>query len=358
MSKPQILIVGAGAVGLAQGYHLSPGASITYLVRPGRKPAFVAPKRLYDYRENALRVFDNYRVIESTSEVAGEEFLFVLDTLDGHTARSEGGTATLRAVGALIRDTSAFVAYDAIGVDIEDHYAESMGISKDRLILACSMLVHQPTPEITIPDTADRKLVAQADLLYICLPGQVGLMTFNTNPKLANALKEAYAKANKVKVAIQPAFAASLIGIAMLHLVTWNIDGYQPFPHLYANKPLWALMIRAQSEILALPRFGWAGWAISWVLSSSWITKKALFETQVDGAKPMAYHEFNAFHHGGKVVKQDIAALVDLLKDGEKEGRKMVALREVVERGEETERQKEEARAKAGEGGEGVRRRV
>jgi hypothetical protein len=357
MSRPKILIVGCGAVGLSQGYHLSPGADITYLVRPGRKPAFLPPKRLYDYKENALHVFDKYRVIESTSEVAGEEFLFVLDTLDGHTARSDGGTATLRAVGALIRDTSAFVAYDAIGLGIEDHYAASMGISKERLILACSMLAHQPTPDISIPSSADRDLVAQADLLYASLPGQAGLMVFNSQPKLAKTLQQVYAKNGKLKVVIQPAFVSYAVVLGMLHLVTWNIDGYGPFSHFYANKELWTLMLRAQREILALPRFGWAGWVLSWVMGS-WLTAKVGFRVLEDGAKPLLYHEFNGFHHGGKVVKQDIKVIEEIIAEGEREGHKMNAVREVCRRAEETERVKEDARAKERGGGETVRRHV
>ncbi|KAF2684025.1 hypothetical protein K458DRAFT_36429 [Lentithecium fluviatile CBS 122367] len=358
MSKSKILIVGCGAVGLSQGYHLSAAADITYLVRPGRKPAFVPPKRLYDYKENALRVFDNYRVIESANEVAGERFLFVFDTLDGHTARSEGGTSTLKAVGELIRETEAFVLYDAIGLDMEEHYAKSMSIGKERLLLAMSMLTHQPTPMISIPSTADRELVKQADLLYDGFPGHLGLMVFNTRPKLVKTLQATYAKNGKLKVAVHPAFLSAILPIGMLHLVVWNIDGYRPFPHLKANNELWGLMLRAQRETLALPRFGWTGWVFSWVLGS-WATARLLFQAQVDGALPMAFHEFNAFHHGGKVVKQDIAMLEDIAAEGERVGRKMVALREVVRRAEETERLKEEERVKAkADGEEGVRKRV
>lgn len=78
MARPKILIVGCGAVGMTQGYILSSGADITYLVRPGRTSAFKGPKKLYDYKENALHTFDNYRLIESPSDVADEEFFCVL----------------------------------------------------------------------------------------------------------------------------------------------------------------------------------------------------------------------------------------------------------------------------------------
>jgi ketopantoate reductase len=59
MGVPEILIIGCGAVGLSQGYHLSFGAEITYLVRPERTSAFQSPKKLYDYKDYALRIFDD-----------------------------------------------------------------------------------------------------------------------------------------------------------------------------------------------------------------------------------------------------------------------------------------------------------
>ena len=55
----------------------------------------------------------------------------------------------------------------------------------------------------------------------------------------------------------------------------------------------------------------------------------------VEGAKPMKLEEFNAFHHGGKVAKQDLRTLEDILREGEGAGRKMTALREIVEKAHE-----------------------
>lgn len=346
MPKPKILIVGCGAVGLAQGYHLSAGADITFLVRPGRKPAFTPPKRLYDYKENTLHVFDNYQLIESTSEVAGEEFYCVFDTLDGHTARSEAGTATLRAVGDLIRDNQrTFVLYDAIGLDMKDHYAASLGITNDRLLLVASMLAHQPTKSISVPASANSDLVAQADLLFSYQPGHVGLMAFNTEPKIVQALKEAYNKSDKLHIQLVPAFVVKWAPLlAMLHVMTWNIDGFKDFKHLRNNKELWSLMLQAQKEILRLPRFGWMGYLLSWMFGS-WVTLKMNMSV-VEGALPLSYHEFNAFHHGGKVVKQDLQVLKDLVAEGEQKGHKMGALREICRQADETE----QAKAKAPEG--------
>lgn len=329
MSKPKILVVGCGAVGLSQGYHLSPHADITYLVRPGRSQAFSPPKKLYDYKANVLRVFDDYRLIESPSEVSGEEFYCVFDTLDGHTARSEAGTATLKGVGELIRQCqSTFVVYDAVGVDIEEHYATTMGISKARLLPAISMLAHQPTKIISIPPTADRNLIAQADLLYSHLPNDIGLMVFNTQTELTKRLEDVYNNNGKLRLQRLPGFSGQyVLLLGMLQLVAWNLDGYNEFSHFRNNSALWGLMLRAQKEILGLPRFGWAGWLLSWALGS-WATAK-MISLPVEAALPLLCHEFNAFHHGDKLVKQDVTVLDDLVAEGQRQGHKMVALSEI-----------------------------
>ncbi|OAL43701.1 putative secreted protein [Pyrenochaeta sp. DS3sAY3a] len=342
MSKPQVLIIGCGAVGLLQGYYLSEGANITYLVRPGRKAAFTGPKQLYSYKDNALYTFSNYRLIESLDEISGETFAFVLDTLDGNTVQSEGGTATIAAVGNLVNEkqnADCFVVYAGIGLDIEEHYIRIMQIPATRLFAFVSMLVHQPTPQISIPDQVNKDLAAKADLLFAHLEPDVGLFSLNTQPKLTAKLEAIYNTNGKLKAGRIPAFVVPwFMMVNMLHFMTWNIDGYQSFEHLRNNAELWPLMVRAQTEILTMSRFGWTGWLLSFVVKG-WAAEKFIAPI-VEGAKPMKLEEFNAFHHGGKVVKQDIRALEDMLREGEKEGKKMPALREIIKRADETERRK------------------
>lgn len=333
MSKPKVLIVGCGAVGLSAGFFLSSGAEITYLVRPGRKSAFVAPKNLYSYKDNELHTFDNYRVIEDPSEVSGETFAFVLDTLDGFTARSENGIKTLNKVGALINEkqnAECFVVYDAVGLAMEEHYSTALGIPPTRLLFAASLLAHQPTSLITIPPNADKSLIAKADNLYVPVSKNVGLTVVNTQPRLTKRLKQIYDKNGVMKISAIPAFMGPVLLVMMLHLVTWHMDGWHEFHHLRHNKDLWPLMLRAQKEILTLPRLGWTGWLLSWVFGG-WAAAK-FNQGAVDAALPMHMHEFNKFHHGGKVNAQDVKMMEDLLAEGERTGHKMPALREIVER--------------------------
>ncbi|KAJ8111705.1 hypothetical protein OPT61_g5763 [Boeremia exigua] len=343
MSKPQVLIIGCGAVGLLQGYYLSTGADITYLVRSGRKSAFAGPKQLYSYKDDEIFTFSNYRLVESLSEISSETFEFVIDTLDGNTARSEGGIATIAAVGDLLnakQNHECFVVYSAIGLDMEEHYAQTMRIAPTRLFAGVSMLVHQPTTRISLPETADKAKIAKADLLFSYLEPKTGILAFNTQPQLVPKLEAVYNANGKLNVQSIPAFVAPwFMLVNMLHFITWHVDGWTPFEQFRSNTELWSLMVRAQTEILSLPRFGWTGWLLSFVFKS-WAAEK-LNAPMVAGAKPMKLEDFNAFHHGGKVVKQDVRALEDILREGESSARKMPALREIVKRAHAVEASRE-----------------
>ena len=339
MSKPKILIIGCGAVGLCQGYHLSNGADITYLVRPGRSSAFAPPRKLYDYKTNELRVFESYRLIESASEVAGEDFYCVFDTLDGYTAKSEGGIATLKSVGDVIRNApDTFVIYDAVGIGMEQHYASTLGIPQERLLFGGSMLAHQPTPSISIPASADRELIAQAHLLYSAFTGNAGLFIVNKDSKLTSKLEAVYKQNGRLGIQRFPKFFGGLVLLGVMHLMVWNLDEWSEWPHLRNNTEVWKLLLRAQNEILALPQYGWTGWLLSWVLGS-WATAR-LFTDPAAGAEPLNYREFNAFHHGGKVVKQDIQLLEELVAEGETVNQKIPAMREICQRTQEIQKGK------------------
>ncbi|EUC39435.1 hypothetical protein COCCADRAFT_31800 [Bipolaris zeicola 26-R-13] len=292
MTRPKILIVGCGAVGLSQRYYLSASAEITYLVRPGRSEAFVAPKRLYDYKSDKLHVLEDYRVIETTSEVAGEEFYCVFDTLDGHTAQSEGGTATIKSVGDLTRDNPrTFVFYDAAGVDIEQHYASTMSISRSRLIYSM-------------------ELVVQANVLYSAYHPNIRLVIINTKVQITELLEAVYHQNGRVKIQRLPGILSELPSLILVQFMVWNTEDWVLYPRSREAHESWALIIRAQQEVLSLPRWGWIGW----------------------GGTPLPYHEFNAFHHGSKVVEQDIELLEGLVAEGERAKMKMPALNEICRR--------------------------
>lgn len=72
---------------------------------------------------------------------------------------------------------------------------------------------------------------------------------------------------------------------------------------------------------------------ISWFLGTWATTNMIAFPGK--GASPLVYHEFNAFHHGDKVVQQDVQTLEGLVAQGEKVKVKMVATKGICRRARE-----------------------
>lgn len=113
--------------------------------------------------------------------------------------------------------------------------------------------------------------------------------------------------------------------LGAVQFVVWHIEGWVAWPRLQSTGEAWTLLIQAQTEILSLRQFEWTGWTLSWFIGS-WVTWK-MIESPVKGALPLAYHQFNAFHHGNKVIKQDVEVLEELIMEGEKANVMMPALK-------------------------------
>ncbi|GLY02381.1 2-dehydropantoate 2-reductase N-terminal domain-containing protein [Actinoplanes sp. NBRC 101535] len=336
MSNAAVLVVGAGAVGLSLGYHLQlAGADVTFLVRPGRREAFAAPRRLYDYNDDTVRTFDGYRTVEDTTELAGQRFAFVLVTLNGHVSRTAQGAATLREVGDLISDDAdAVVLMDGIGVGLREFYLETMGISGDRLLLGfLGMLAHQGSAGLPVPAGADPAAIAAADICYVHPATRTGFTVARSNPAAAKKFAALYDRSGVSKVGFMPAKVADIIGSAVFTIYTaCDIAGWPPVAHVVADKPLWSLAVRAQREILTLPRNGLFGKIAALVMGSR-ITA-AIHLKQETGMRPLDTAAFNRFHHGGKVRAQDMDVLRDFAAEGQRHGQPMTALRALLARAE------------------------
>jgi hypothetical protein len=122
---------------------------------------------------------------------------------------------------------------------MEAHYARTMRISSDRLVACISMLVHQPTTRISIPEAADKEKAATADLLFASFEPKTGLLVFHTQPRLVKRLQAIYKFNGVLSVQTIPAFVAPwFMLLNMLHFITWNVDGWTPFDHFRANTAL------------------------------------------------------------------------------------------------------------------------
>ncbi|GAA2551936.1 hypothetical protein GCM10010435_22650 [Winogradskya consettensis] len=333
MSKPAVLIVGAGAVGHALGYHLHlAGADVTFLVRPGRVPAFTAPRQLYDYNDDVLKTFDGYRTVDGTAELDGQAFAFVVVTLDGHASRTDQGTATLRAVGELISGTDAVVLMDGIGVDLRAFYRETLGIPDERLLHGfLGMLAHQGSAGLPVPAGADAAAIAAAEICYVHPSSRIGFTIVRTHPVAAKRFAALYDRSKVSRCGFMSPKIADVVGSAVFTIyAAWDIAGWPPIGTVVADRELWSLACRAQREILTLPRNRAVG-KVAGALLGPRLTA-AIHQGQQKQMLPLDTAAFNRFHHGGKVKAQDTRVLRDFAAEGERLGRPMTALRELLSR--------------------------
>ncbi|MFC7265579.1 ketopantoate reductase family protein [Streptomyces lutosisoli] len=333
MNQPSVLIVGAGATGLAVGYHLGlAGADVTFLVRPGRKAALDSPQLLYCYDDASLKTLDSYGVVESTAELAGKSFQFVLVTLDGHASRTDEGTAMLRALGDLIRGSEANVVMSAFGFGVRQHYLDALSISEDRLMHGfLGMLAHQATADLPVHAPTDPAQVARASVCYKHPANKVGFRLEKGNAVAAKQFAELYNRSGVSRCALISRDLDEIFSDAGSPVyMAGAIAGWPDFTTLVADKELWRLTCRAQGEIMALPKNGFRGRLMARVMGPR-TTAKVHIKMEKD-MLPLDYQAFNRFHHGGKVHAQDVEGLRACLAEGRRQGRPMPALHSLLAR--------------------------
>ncbi|CBG73276.1 ketopantoate reductase [Streptomyces sp. LBUM 1478] len=333
MSKPSVLIVGAGAVGMAVGYHLSlAGADITFLVRPGRKAVFAAPQQLYSYDDAALKTFAGYTVVEGVDELVEPRFQFVVVTLDGHVSRSAEGTALLRALGDVIRGTDATVIMCGIGKGLREHYLDVMRIADDQLLAGMlAMLSHQADADLPVHAPTDPAMVAKASVCYRHPANKVGFRVGASNKAAAKKFAALYDLNGVSRCTAGNAFLVNSASAFFPMFSACEIAGWpDDFATVVADKELWRLACRAQGEIMSLPQNGLLGKVMAAVLGPRLTASVNLKVAREVG--PLDYMAFSRFQHGDKVRVQDVESMRTDLADGRRQGRRMSALQELLAR--------------------------
>ncbi|MDX3388286.1 2-dehydropantoate 2-reductase N-terminal domain-containing protein [Streptomyces niveiscabiei] len=333
MTAPSILIVGAGATGLPVGYHLSLAeADVTFLVRPGRKAPLSAAQRLYCYDDAELKTFDDYRVVDNITQLAGTSFQFVIITLDGHTSRAPEGIELLRGLGNVVRACDAHVIMCGFGLGVREHHLQALGIEEDRLTHGfLGMLSHQATADLPIHPPTDPAHVAQASICYRHPANRTGFRIETGNATAAQQFAELYERSGVSKCAqISREVDNVLSNAASPVYAAGELAGWPDFATLTRDEELWGLACRAQAEIMTLPRHGRTGQQMAKAMGPR---ETARAHQNIEREMlPLDYRAFNRFHHGGKVRSQDVETLHDCLAEGRRSGHAMLALEELLNR--------------------------
>ena len=333
----KILIVGAGAGGLVTGYHFAlSGVDVTFYVRPSRLEEMGRkPKRLYCYEDHEVKLFDQYATVCDMDEVTANNFDYVLTTLDGNAMHSDEGMALLRDLGSAVRaGNTVFVCLGA-AAGIEDFIVEHTGLPIERCLFGSfSLLSHNvPLPGQQFDESIDQEGLASCVFAYTHLGGgKAGLMLTRTNRELGLKLAEVYDRSGVSTCTVLPDLRVADCATSLLSpaFVAFIIEGW-PEPEEMYKTDTWQLAQKASMEIVALPQHGFLGKVIA-ALGGPLNLLARMWDGTAKGAAPLDFNAFNKFHHGGKVMAQDIDISRDVLSREEGRGRKLPMLRKLIER--------------------------
>lgn len=330
----KILIVGAGALGLTTGYHLSlAGAKITFLVRKHRIDDLSRPQKLYCFNDHHLKTFNNIKVVTELNAQDDVVFDYVLLTLDGATCRSDQGVRTIQAIGEALAGNTTRLMINAVGIGLYEHIRQTTGLPDERILQGTmgtfAYQINQPgAPH---PEGIEASLYRQADIAYLNFPDSMDFVVANKPKRAANEFMQLFNRCGVAKCKVVPAAMLTMFSNSFFTLTTASeINDWQGTESLIADSELWHLCCQSKREILGLRQHGIPGKIMAMLMSDS---RQANMLRQSDKqAAPMGLTAFNRFHHGGKVQQQDIQIMENCLAAGEEQGRAMDATRELLQR--------------------------
>jgi len=333
-TQSHILIIGAGALGLTSGYHLNlAGAKITFLVRKHRVDNLSRPQQLYCCNDHKLKTFENFAVITDPSELNGQQIDFALLTLDGATCRSDQGIQTLKAMGSAFAGTDTKLMINGVGIGLYEHVKQTTELPEAQLMQGTmGMYAYQTDRQgAPHPSNLDEALYEIADIAYLNFPNGTDFVVSGKTKAASRKFLELFNQCRVARCKVLPDIILTIFSNSFFPFTTaCEINGWQGTESLIADNALWHLCCQSKREIMGLKRHGLTGKIVS-LLMSNGRQAKMIRHSEAEAA-PMGLTAFNQFHHGGKVLQQDIQIMKNCLTAGELEGRDMSATRELLRR--------------------------
>ena len=331
--SPSVLIVGAGAAGIVLGYHLSiGGCAVTFLVRPARREAMRLPQWLYCYDDGLLKHYSGFDVVTTAAEVAERQIDFLLLTPDATACRSADGTRLLQELGEAFRNTTTSFVMLAVGLGLREHVLTTTGLPAERLLEGTlGNAAHQTSAALLQHPPTDPALVAKASIAYRHFPNRVGFMLVPAPRAAAKRFAAIYDRCGVSRCTLLNAAIYRIYTNAFFcFTVTSELLGWPDAAALSRAGPMLSLCVRAARDIVGLSQFGVWGKAAGLMLSEKALLKMiGRFERDL---RPLDFCAFNRFHHGDKVLAQDIEVLRVCLREGQSQGRSMASLGELLGR--------------------------
>ncbi|KAM0293191.1 hypothetical protein ACHAPM_011642 [Fusarium culmorum] len=334
----EILIIGAGAIGIALGYHLRlAGVNVSFLVRPHRVKDLQKQQVLYCHDDNSLKVFNNYTCVTTTSELDIQRYDYAYFALDGAALKSEDGQSLVKTIGAAARSSGnqTKILVGSFSIGIRAWFLEVSGLPGDR-VAACNATIHAySTKAFKMPgiydDPGTAKMIEQADWAYADrFSTGAAFHVMDDCLEIAQSFSELYNACQVSKCITRSPIEDAVFGnVAPITFAAAEVLGWPKFRNINPSDDIWVLATDAAKEVLGLQLHGEYGrLAATSLKPSTFLDGMKDYETTFGTFDIIA---FSRYHHGGKVRAQDQQHLQDCIKRGEKEGKDMKALKELVQ---------------------------
>lgn len=327
------LIVGAGAMGVMTGFHLSlAGAEITFLVRPHRQDSLDRSQLLYCFDDERLKEYTNYTYVTDPSNISDATYDYIIITLDGAALRNEVGQSLTKKIGEVARQSEAKVILGSVFFNIRPWFLEASGLSQDKVVTGALGTLVYSTKAVQLPvhPSTDRDLLQKSDYAYTDALGS-GFVVDDSCPTAAKAFMDAYNRCEVSKCVLMPASGLALFANPLFASFSgFQLLGWPNCRDIDTSSETWKLTTLAVREIQALDIHGEAGQKAA--EETNELTLAELWAAYEKQALPLDFQGFNRYHHGGKVVEQDRQILQACIEQGNREGKTMSALVELLQR--------------------------
>jgi len=338
-NKAQVLIIGAGAIGIILGYHLElAGADITFLVRPHRLNELQNPQTLYCHDDHSLKVFKGYHYITEVSELLDKTYDYIFIALDGAALKSESGQNLIRTIGkaAAGAQNTTKVLIGSFYFDIRSWFLELSGLPGNR-VCTCNAAIHayytkafkMPT---VVTSSESSSSITQADWAYADrFSTGAAFHVLDDCPEVAQSFAELYNACQVSKCIIRSPDEDALFGnVAPIAFAAAELLGWPKFRDIDPDDDIWKLATDAAKEVMGLKLHGEAGANAAAHLEPSLFLEGMKHYEKTFGTFDII--AFSRYHHGGKVQAQDKKHLQESILHGEKDGKSMQALKAIVQR--------------------------
>ncbi|KAI0883204.1 uncharacterized protein GGS22DRAFT_168113 [Annulohypoxylon maeteangense] len=334
-TKPRVLIIGAGAMGVVSGYYLHlAGVEVTFLIRPHRAEALNRPQILYCYDDNALKTYKEYTYLTNPSDIIGGKYDYIIVTLDGASLHSPAGTSLVKTIGSAARqDPNTKILLGTIFFDIRTWFLSVSGLAAEQ-VTTCHFDIHAyATKAVTLPlhPPTSAALLAQSDFAYTDKLPQ-GFTTDDSARSVAEGFAAVWNKCGISTCAVKSATeCAASINSLFPVFAACEITEWPKFRDISsADKEIWSLVVAAVKEIQGLDVHGEIGLKMARETTEEGLARELAGWEEV--MMPLDVQGFNRFHHGAKLRAQGRLHLESCAERGEAEGKSMAALRELMRR--------------------------